>query len=331
MAQTTQNWQLWRDEISAWTMDESNKGPEPMSKKIFSYETTNDLEDTEFSWSGYGLMQEVGEMGSSVEDEALEGYAYTFARRVFRKHTVFSSDLFETGKKLKAETIARDLPRSVNYSREVNIWGMVRNAFNPLWTYGDAKPLISLTHPLKNGGGTQANTFSDGVQLALDDEAVKSLQDQLNDMVSNSGNTLSIGVKPILLVAPRLRVKAFEIAESDGKPFEQSNTANYYKGALYDILEVDWIKYMIAKQAGEITAAQSSSSNFYDSMWGLVDPELAKKYFKVKVASGYAKYDDELVKSNQALKKYAYDKYTFGATGYFPIALSKGDGSTYAG
>ena len=96
-------------------------------------------------------------------------------------------------------------------------------------------------------------------------------------------------------------------------------------------LEVDWMKYMIAKQAGEITAAQSDASNIYDSMWALVDPDLAKKYFKVKVASGYAKYDEEMIKSNQALKKYAYDKYTFGATGYFPIAMSKGDGTTYTG
>jgi len=331
MANTVQNWALWRDEIASWTQDESIKAPEPMSKRIFAYESTNDLESTDFSWSGYGLMQEVGEMGNSVEDDALEGYAYTFARRVFRKHSIFSSDLFETGKKLKAEEIARDLARAVNYSREVNIWGMIRNAFNPLWTYGDAKPLVSVAHPLKNGSGTQANTFADGVQLALSSDAVKSLQDQLNDMVSNSGNSLSIGAKPLLLVSPRNRVKAFEIAESDGKVDSADNNANYYKGGLYDVLEVDWMKYMIAKQAGEITAAQSDASNIYDSMWALVDPDLAKKYFKVKVASGYAKYDEEMIKSNQALKKYAYDKYTFGATGYFPIAMSKGDGTTYTG
>lgn len=329
MAHLVTNWNAHRPEIDAYVKDESNKMPAPMYSKLFDVETTPMLESTEFGWSGFGPMVEVGEMGDSVEDESKEGYSYTFVRRAYRKHAVFSSDLAETGQSLKIEQIARDLPRTLMYTRELNVFGMLRNAFNPLYTWGDGKTLASVAHPLKNGSGTQANTFSDGVQLPLDLENVKILQDVMYNMVSNSGNLLNIGEKPILFFTPNNRVKAFEIAESDLKSAE--NEKNYWKGNLYDLMEIPWMKYEAAKQAGEITAAKSSSSNFYDSMWGLIDPTLAKKYFKVKIASGYAKYTDKVREQNQALVKYAYDKYTWGTTGYYPIVISKGDNSTYAG
>jgi hypothetical protein len=333
MSHTLATWDLYRPEIDAFIKDEEQKIT-PMYEKIFSVENTNRLEKTEFGWSGLSPMVRVEETGDSVEDENLQGYAWSYVRQVYRKHITFSSDLIETNQQPdpKMETMARELPRAVAYSRNMNAFGMIRNAFSSSYLWGDGKALASTAHPLKNGTGTQPNTFADGVQRALSKLALQELEDVLQDMISNSGNSMYIeNVKPILWFAPKYRVKAFELAESELTPETDANAANYWKGNLYDLWELPYIKYRFAYQAGETEVAQTSADNYWDSMWGLIYPTVTQKYFKMKIADGYAKYSDEEIKRNQTFVKYASDKYTFGNTGFFGFVASKGDGTTYTG
>lgn len=338
MAHTTQKWQVWKPEIDAYITDEEDQLPMGAHEEIFTVSSTDRLSVNELTDSGFGPMQEVGEQGDAVEDEALEGYEYNYVRKNYRKKAVFTKVLMDTDQADEIEKRARDLTRSVRYSRELNIFGMLRNAWNSSITYGDGKTLVSLSHPRKDGGTSQANTFSDGVQQPLTYDNVKIAQDQMISVVSNTGNLMNVsnpGANKCIIVNPYLREAAFQIAGVEGpdmEPDTADNNSNYFrKGEKFDVLVVDWLSYEAARQAGETAVAKTSSSNFYDTMWGIVDKDMAKRYFKVYEQKGYPYYDDDVNKDNESLIKYAYDGYTFGNTAWYPIFLSKGDSSTFSG
>jgi hypothetical protein len=338
MSHSVQNFQTWKPEIDAYIQDELDQMPKSYYSEVFTVKSTNRLMLSEVDYGTFAPMLEVGEFGDAVEDEAIEGYKYAYQRRSYRKYAKFSSDLLETDQTSEVERIARSFAQSIEISRNLWIFGMFRNAWNGLFTYGDGKTLISTAHPMKNGLGTQYNTFTDGVQKALTYDNALALQDVMISTVSNAGNLMSVGAmgrNKVLFGSPYLREKMFQIAGVDSSGWKTDSAdrnANYFvKGDKFDVLVLPWISYEAARRAGEVTFAKTAAANFYDSMWGIMDVELVKKFFKVYTAQGYAKFDEDTDKSNQAFIKYAYDKYAFGATGFFGLAMSKGDGTTYTG
>ena len=338
MAQTVQNWQTWKPEIDAYVQDELDQLPESLYTKLFTVRNVDRLQMQEVDYGNFGPMVEVGELGDAVDDNAIEGYKFAYQRRSYRKSTKFSSDLMETDQTGTVEKIARQFANVVEYSRNLWIFGMFRNAWNSLYTYGDGKPLASTLHPIKSGIGTQANTFADGVQRPLTYDNALLLQDVMIANVSNAGNIMQVGAvgrNKILWCSPYLREQAFQIAgvgASTEKPTTADRAANYFiKGDKFDVLSIPWITYEIARQAGETgSISKTSSSNYWDKMWGIIDVDVFKNFFRLFVASGYAKYDEEITKANQALVKYAYDKYVWGCTAWYGLAMSKGDNSTYS-
>lgn len=340
---STSNWQVWKPEIDAYIDEERDNLPPSFYREVFAVDTTNRLQVNEVNDSGYSPMQEVGELGDSVEDSGLEGYGFAYQRRVYRKHTNFSSDLMETDQTGRIKQKAKEYARVIEYSRNLHAFSILRRGFDSTLVGGDSVSLFNLSHPRKDGAGTQPNTFRDGVQRGLTYDNVLELQDVLISLVSNSGNLLDIASQDknmILWTSPFQREKAFQIAgvSADSrkayeaavkKPGTDENDRNYFiHGANFDVVLLPWIQYEAAVQAGETSVAKTSTSNFYDRMWGLMDQEVCKRTLKLFIAEGYEKYDEEIVKSNQVLRKYAYDKYAFGWSNYIGIAASKGDGTT---
>jgi hypothetical protein len=339
MAMTVGNWQTWKPEIDTFVEDEKDNLPENLYERVFSVKKVDRLQIEEVNYSGFGPMIEVGELGDAVDDEAKEGYKYAYQRKVYRKSATFSSDLMETDQtRGTVEEIGRDFARVAWYSRNLNGFSLFRNAWNSLYTYGDGQEVVSVSHPRKDGGGNQGNTFTDGVQRALDYDNALSLQDVLMTNLSNTGNLLGTGApgKNKVLFGPiPLKEQLFQIAGvegPEGEPDTAENNTNWFRrGDKFDVLLIPWIGWEAATQAGDTTVAKTASTNYWDSMWGIMDAECAKKYVKMFVAQGYEKYDEEITKANQALIKYVYDKYTWGMTHWIWLAASKGDNSTYTG
>lgn len=337
MAQTVADWGTWKKEVDAYIADEQETLPAGSYTEIFDVQQTSDLVMTETTWSGLQPMVEVSEMGNAVEDENQEGFTTKYARRIFRKKVVFSKVLWDTDRTDTIKKQARGLPYTARYSRQLNVWSDFRRAWDPSRLHGDGKTLVSLSHPRKDGGPVQANTFLDGLQRPLNYDNALLLQDVMLSVVSNSGNLMSVsaeGRNKTIIVPPTLREKAFQIAGVDGTdyvPDSAERNANYFrKGDRFDVLVVDFLKYEAARQAGEVTGAKSSSANFYDSMWGIVDTAMAKDYFKVYEGAGYPSFANEINRNNESLNYFGYDHYTFGNTAWYPVALSKGDGSTFS-
>lgn len=332
---TPQLLSTWKPEIDAYIQDEAGKEPKSLYKQMFDVKNTNRLQITDVDYAGFSPMMPVADLGDAVEDNAVEGYKNLYQPQAFRKSVTFSSDLLETDLTGEVEKMARSLPKSVEYSRDLTIFSSWRRAFDTLLTYGDGKPLASIAHPTK-AGYTNANTYADGVQRALTYDNVLALQDVLIATTSNAGNIMNLGTmgkNKVIWCSPYLREKAFQIAGigvSGEKPGTTDRETNYFvKGDKFDVLVNPWISYEAARQAGEVGAVtKSSASNYWDTMWGILDLDVYKQFAKVYVRTGYAMYADETTKSNQAYVKYAYDKYAFGFSAPYGFTVSKGDSTT---
>lgn len=337
MAMTTQLHQTWKPEIDAYIQDELDQMPDSLYKQVFTVRTSDRLQLQEVDYGAFTPMVTVGELGDAVEDNAIEGYKNLYQGLNYRKSATFSSDLLETDQTGEVERIARSFANVVEYSRNLWVFSSWRRGWDGLITYGDSKPLFSIAHPLKTGGYTNANTFADGVQRPLSYDNVLLAQDAMIANVSQSGNILqngAIGRNKVLWCSPYLREKAFQLAGVHDLPSEKPTTTdrakNYFvSGDKFDVLVVPWVSYEAARQAGETgTVTKSSNSNYWDSMWGLMDTDLFKRFAKVWFRTGYPMFADEITKANQAFVKYAYDKYAYGYTSPLGIFGSKGDSST---
>ncbi|MFQ5493575.1 MAG: hypothetical protein ACE5DX_05455 [Candidatus Dojkabacteria bacterium] len=339
MPNTTTNWDLWNKRIDSFIEDEEGQRPEPVLQKLFNTdEKADNIEYQEQGYSSFGPMVAVGESGDAEEDDPLQGYLSVYQLEEYRKRTKFSSTLIETGRDTKVENLARDMPRLTQYSRDLYSMSMFRQAFDTTRTWGDGKPLVSTAHPRKDLAGTQRNTFLDGIQLPMSYEAVEALSTVQDDIVSNSGNLMSVGLQgrnKILLCGTKNKRKAFDIAgvqTSDERPDTADRATNFFKrGDNYDVLVTKFISWNAARQAGETTVAKTVSGNYFDDMWGIVDADLAQRYNRFMEMSEYPKFDEEVNKNNQDLHKFAYDKYMYGNSGFFSVAMSKGDSTTYTG
>lgn len=338
MANSTQNISNWKPEIDTFVQDEKDNLPKSTYSSLFTERTTNRLQLSDINYSNVTPFMEVGELEDGEEDSLVEGYRFNYNRKHFRKIVTFSNALYQNDQLDTAEEMARAPIAMRQQSRDLHAFSMFRRAWDSNRTFGDGVTLISTAHPKKASGGTQANTYADGVQLALSYDNALTLQDQLLSVTSNNGNLLSIGDtsnNKLLVVPTALRETAFQIAgvnADDRQPDTADNNANYFrKGDKFDVLVTKYLSYEAARQMGETAVAKSSASNYFDSMWFIVDTALAKKYFKFYEQEGYPYEADKFVEENESMKYYFYDSYAYGNSGFFPIVGSKGDGTTFSG
>jgi len=337
MALTPNNINTWNKAIDSYIKDELEQSPKSVYDMLFKVVTTDRLESTDVPYSGYNRMEEVSDLGDAVEDEVREGYPYAYRRRQFRKQSVFSSNLLQTDQIGEVETMARDLVRTQKTSRDLYAMSMFRRAWDTGQVFGDSKPLISTLHPLKDGSGTQSNTFSGGTQRPLTYENAILLQDVLLDQISNSSNLLTGGDSNhnhLIVTGPENREAAFQAANPNGptgQPDSTDNNLNYIKkGEKFDVLITKYFSYRAAFEMGETTVTKTASGNFYDDMWLLIDKNIFTKYAKMRIAETYPTFKEETNLKNEALIRYVYDKYDWGSSGYLGLAGSKGDNTTYS-
>lgn len=338
---TTAELQNWIKEINSYELLEKGQERPYIFADIAKVQTSKDLYMIDTDVSGYKPLEEVGEMGNAEEDSVIQGYSFRYDIRNYRKQTTFSRNVMEGAQVGNAEDMVRDLLRAQRQTRENRVWSVLRNAFNPSNLGGDAKPLISVAgHSRRDGGPSQGNTFIDGVQRVPTYDNVMALLDVGYSIVTHSGNLMNAfttGKKKILFGAPKWRERLYQIAgprtspELKKKPGTNENDINYIEEREnFDVLIIDALQFEVARQLGETGSATKTSGNYWDTMWGVIDRDLAKKFFKVFVAPGYGKTAEQINLKNESVDKFVYDCYMYGFSNWPWILMSKGDGSVYA-
>ncbi len=337
---TTGDFQNWSKEIESYVLDEQNNTRPSQFADIAKVVKTDDLYMIDKNAAGLPALTEVGENGNAVEAAIIEGYQYRFEIKNYREKVTMSRNLMKGDKVGLVEMMAREVVRAPLYSRDLNIMSVLRRGYDQTALGGDGKSLISLYHPRKDGGTPQANTFADGVQRTLTYDNALLLQDQGYSLVSNSGNVLNsftTGKKKLLFGAPKWREKLYQIAGPKVagtprlKPGTDENDANYIEQREnFNVLVLDGLQFEYARQAGETGSNTKTSGNFWDTLWGIIDVEQAKKAFKVFIANGYPYDHTETNWDNESITKFMYDAYMYGFNDWKWILMSKADGTTFA-
>lgn len=317
--------------IEMWMQEEADSAMfKSMYTKLFSVETTNRLYEDDSSWAGIDYPELVGEQAASPEDSFLLGYTWRYQQNTYKRKMSVSSlldkvDLYGVA---QAENMSRELSRKAIQGRDINAFSVLRRAFDATVVYGDAKPLISVAHPRKDGGAAQRNTFLDGVQRPLSYDNLKLLEDVLFNVVSNKGIPLNIGMdsKPLLIVTRYNREAALQIAEADSIPGSADESVNYFKGRNLDVMVVPYLDHIFAFNQGETA---STDRETWDKRYFLVDPTLVKKMLKFKQLQNFEVKSWEDKDTDQMMAK-VVDVYAYGISGWYGITGSLGDGTTYA-
>lgn len=337
---TTGNFDSWNPYIIELTQQELDNTPNSAIEEVFDVKTTNRLTFIEGTYSGLVPMTEVGEMGVSVENNFTESWKLQFQRRNWRQSVVFSKNLLDTNLTDALRDRNAEYVRNTVDSRDLNVYSLLRNAWtnSGLFAYPWGKALASTSIPLKNASSTFATTFLDGTQRAFGYDSLDLARKVLASQVSDSGNLLRVADadnEMCIMVTPNNAELAYQIAGAQA-PETRPDTANragnfFVKGSKYTVYVNKWLSYQAARLLGETTVAQTSASNYWDTMWAVVDMKLAKKYWKFYESEGYYYFDTEINKKNESIIEYAYDSYCFGIISPIGVFLSKGDGSAYSG
>jgi len=106
-------------------------------------------------------------------------------------------------------------------------------------TYGDAKPLASVSHPRVDGGSAQSNASSTGITLTESnfETARLALMNQLND----DGTPIEITGSIHLVVPDDLEKTATIITGSTQRSGTANNDLNFYSGGSYPVLSSKWL------------------------------------------------------------------------------------------
>ena len=139
---STANWDLWNDRIDSFVEDEHNQMPESIFGRFFDIQPESNIEWQEQGWSGFSPMVPVGEGGDAIEDDPIQGFLTIYQLSELKKSTKFTSTLRETDKHNNIEKMARAFARTPQYSRDLRIMGMFRNAFDSTITFGNGRSSV---------------------------------------------------------------------------------------------------------------------------------------------------------------------------------------------
>jgi hypothetical protein len=302
--------------------------------ELYGVKPTSQLSKKYSSIAFADIPEETAENQGAIADDVQEGYDWEVAVKSWSKKLSLTYLLKKTDQSglHTIEEYARDLARKAVLGRDVQTMGIpFARAFDTTKTYGDGKQMISLSHPRKDSGTAQMNTFADGVQRALDYDALILLEDEFASLVSNKGVPLDIGINGnlTLMVTPLNREVAMQITECKGEPDVLTNNINYWKGRSVNLIVNPYMAHVWAKKTGITAVAKTSASNYWDSMYFLMDTTWAKKMLQMDELAGI-NTETEYVKDTREEIARVWDDFGVGIKGWYGIAGSKGDVSTFA-
>ncbi len=235
--------------------------------KVFKPVEMRTISEEFAGYAGLGSIPKVSEAEEIGEDAILHTYDTTLTASKYAQLLPISYELLEddlSGAIEKAKYGSRALVRK---SEDLGS-SVFRNAFSTSYTsYGDAKPLCSVSHTRADGGTAQSNASSTGITLteANLETGILAMRAQLDDR----GNLISV-VPNTLLVPPALEKEALEIVKSSNRSGTANNDINVnnmreYTGGMLKVVVWD---YLGAAAGGSDTAWFLLSDNDHEVNWG---------------------------------------------------------------
>lgn len=276
-------------------------------------------------------IQKTGVNYPSVTDE---GAAFNSDSRILGYKTSVTPQLFSQSVSVTYQAIEdRDYKQALDEFGDLTIAGKevmdksFFDVFNYAFTaqtslptyvygYGDGKPLCSISHPRKDGGTAQLNTFSAAVtQLPLTDTNLETARINMMRTLDDRGKPIRIGAgKLMLIVAPELEKTAQILTASVKRSGTANNDVNIYDG-LMTVIASKWL------------GATGNGGSLPTTAWFIADPRLLKLFFILREGLKTHTYTDPNTLSKTF---YVISRFAICWTDWRGLYGSLGDGSAYA-
>lgn len=182
--------------------------------------------------------------------------------------------------------------------------------------YGDAKPLCSISHPRKDGGAVQLNTFSAATtQLPYSETNQESARVFLSRQLDDRGKLTRVGGgKLILLIPTELEKQAIIINQSQKRAGTANNDINIYDGVV-TVISSKYIGY------------SGNPGSLPSTAWFLIDPRAAKLMFVLREGLATHTFKDP---NSLGMTFYIRARFAVCWADWRGVFGSLGDSSAYA-
>ena len=255
-----------------------------------------------------------------------EGKAFNSDSRILGYKTSVTSQLFSSSVTVSYQAVEdrdykqqldefADLSTSAKETMDKLFFDMFNYAFTaqtslPIWLYGygDGKPLCSVSHPRKDGGAVQANTFATATtQLPYSETNLETARVALNRQLDDRGKpTKGGGGKLILLVPSELEKQAVIDTKSVKRSGTANNDINVYDGVM-TVIASKWL---------------TSSTAYF-----LIDPRVARLIISLRQGAKSHKFTDP---NTLATTFYIICRFAIAWCDFRGVFGSLGDSSAYA-
>ncbi len=225
----------------------------PKLDRVLKVETTTEAYQEVSAYAGLGVVPQLDEGETYPEDAVVATYTTTLTPEKYGTLVSVSHELYDDQREKiagKTEAAARALARKIE---SLGASPFVNGYSTSYTSYGDAKPLFSVSHTRADGGTAQSNASATGITLtdANLETGILAMRTQLDDR----GNMKDI-VPSTLLVPPALLKEALVITKSEKRSNTGDNDANVYAMSEYTggmLRVVEW-NYLGAAAGGSDTA-----------------------------------------------------------------------------
>lgn len=251
----------------------------PLLDTIFRVRDQEDFNEYEEDYQGLSNFETTAEGETYKQDSFGEGFqtVYTPAKKTKSVPITMEAQMWDKAMITKAEYVGEELAKSAANTIEEEAASIFINGFTTTYTsYGDSKPLFSVSHTRPDSGTAGSNASASSV--AFSPEA---LEDAVNEfrVQKNKRGRLIKAVPRILLVPPKLEAEAKRVTGSTLRPGVNDNDANVFKMRDYtggDIKVVCW-EFLGSAAGGSDTAWFLLDTNLHQITWKWAKKPTTKK------------------------------------------------------
>lgn len=238
----------------------------PLLDKIFKIEQQEDYQQYEEDYQGLGNFEATAEGEQYKQDSFGEGFqtVYTPVKKTKSVPITMEAQMWDKAMITKADYVGEELAKAAANTIEEEAASIFINGFNTSYTsYGDSKPIFSVTHTRADGGTAQSNASANSVPFSGE-----ALEDAVNEfrVQKNKRGRLVKAVPRILLVPPKLQAEASRVTGSNLRAGTTDNDLNVFKLREYHGGEINVVTW-------EFLGSAVGGS---DTAWFLLDPNLHK-------------------------------------------------------
>jgi len=210
---------------------EQYKEKELVYPQVFDVTRSRKQFEVDYSVASIGMLSSKQEGVAMSYEDFVPGYSVTYTHTSYAKGIRITRELMDDELYGVISKRSKALARSARYRKEydharVFYYAATTAASGGVFTGGDGKALLDTAHPLIGvAGATYGNTPSSATTLSATalNTALLSLRKVPDDQ------NMLISLRPaVLLVPPDLEVTAWEILNSQQKPYTSDNDRNFW-------------------------------------------------------------------------------------------------------